>query len=118
MAQNNHIVAPLGGIEYLSKGYFMSQEQEDAVAGRTIRELGVVKRECVSLVAEAHNLGSALVQLGTRLGGDPDTIAATMVDGKVVDAARITQLTETLRAALVQYHRLGAEAETLGIHNT
>lgn len=102
----------------------MSQEEQDAVYGRATREYKDAQKLCSTLTIEAHRIGKALVELGTRMGGEPNDIAKLAFTGQqvslayhpvalfesgIVDQDRISKLTDALRAALSDYHRLGQD---------
>ena len=111
-------------------GYFVSQEDQDAVIGRTVREFNVCKNLCAALTVEAHRIGVALVALGTSLQGEPQEVAriaftnqsvplsyqpAKLIVAGVVDEAKIGKLTEDLRNALSEHRRLSEAVVRLGV---
>jgi hypothetical protein len=108
----------------------VSQEEQDAVIGRVVRELNVCKNRCAALSVEANRIGVSLVALGTILQGTPEEIASVAFTNQavplahqpaklfaegVVDEVNIGKLTEDLRTSLSEYRRLGEAAAKLGV---
>jgi hypothetical protein len=130
MTKNSHFESPRGGIEYQSGGYFMSQEQQDAVIGRVVRELNSATILAAALSADAHQIGTALIALGMKLQGKPQEVAriafhnqsvplqfqpVEMFAPELLDAAKIARLTDGLRNALSDVRRLSDNAASLGV---
>jgi hypothetical protein len=127
---NNGIDMRSGSIKYRAGGYFMSQEDQDAVIGRVVRELNDSKNLCAALTVEANRIGAALVSLGSSLQGDPDQVAKVAFTNQAVslayqpvnlfaegdvDEIKIGKLTEDLRSVLSAMRRLGEHAARLGV---
>lgn len=107
----------------------MSQEQEDQVVGRIVREKKDAEQKLARLAAEASRIGEVLVDLGTQLVRYPATIqfegVATNVeylrrDGSIfktneIDGARIAALTNEIRSATAKLEELEKQAGRLGV---
>ena len=119
----------LAGIKY-RRGYFVSQEEQDAVIGRVVRELSAVKNKAAALTVEAHRIGAGLVELGTTLGGTPEQVAklaannqsvsmrfqpVKLFDATLLDGSKLAQLLDDLRASLSDMQKLSEDATRLGV---
>ena len=58
-------------------GYLLSEEQQDAVIGRVLRELKETKQKLAKLRAEADRIGQALGRIGQTLVSNPQSLVFT-----------------------------------------
>jgi hypothetical protein len=110
-------------------GYFVSEEQKDAVIGRVVREKVGVEKEVALLRIEARRLGQVLYLIGKDLTERPEHVgfsgvggnikyaqsSATLFEARDIDGNQIVKLVTDLRTALDKLERLNQEAKSLGI---
>lgn len=107
----------------------MTTQDQDAIAGRLIREIKEKEREIAALRAEMHRIGQSLEQLGGELIDDPEHVvfelqAADMryvIPGKPafqpadLSCHNLEHLTNDLRKALEELKQKKEHAGQMGI---
>jgi hypothetical protein len=100
-------------------GYFMSQDQEDAVVGRLVRERTAHKQKLVKLKEEAIRLGRNLEALGRDLQDDGKrwNIAVDAYKSLLSEstAENISKLKTEIRDTELESSRLDGRLRELGI---
>jgi hypothetical protein len=121
------------GVPYRkTEGYFMSQEQQDAVVGRTVREMREAEEKLAKLEAEARTVGEALMEIGRALCNSPAHLieegqsyntkfAAGPRGGmgfyrasQLISADKLKSLTEDVRATMLEFDRLNETLQRMG----
>ena len=108
-------------------GYFMSDEDQDAVVGRLFRDYKENDELLTKLEAEAERIGMALESVGRALKSHPEGVMQEhdscpldlmnrrqTYNPSLFDAARIKQLTDQYRQALETLGRIGEHLRALG----
>src|ERR1051326_5300053 len=104
----------------------MTQENQDAVIGRIVREKKQAENQLVLLRAEADKLGSILVELGQMLKVQPEHVAfqdqpviprfsRAVRTYQLLDSAKIAKLTHDIRDEVAKVEELGSRAAKIGI---
>ncbi len=116
-------------IEYPQKkgGYFMTQQEQDAVVGRLIREQRETDEFIAKLDAEAQRLGQAYSELGQALTTNPEGILFPKegIDGRfapvqhlvpdsLLNADKLKALATDYRTALIKRKQLEDQLKKLG----
>jgi hypothetical protein len=111
--------------------YFMSEEQEDAVIGRVIREKKEAEQHLALLQAEARKFGETFSALGASLRASAEYVVFERQEVDVryhsphgnnrlykaeeINAERVKTLTHEIRTALLRLATLTEEARKLGV---
>ena len=126
----NNCIAGKYGLDSASPGgYFMAQEEKDAVIGRVARERKEAETLVASLRSEARCLGELFSDIGNRLINEPEYVVfeeggstniryvrlGQALSAKKIDGSRLIKLTADLRGALDRLELLRQEAVRLGI---
>lgn len=119
-------------VEYgrsIERGSFMSQQEQDAVIGRVVRERQEAHKTLAVLDSEAKRLGKQLSGLGEMLQIRPATIVFEnqmvavhhkrqgdpLFNPNDISVERIIKLTEEIRGLRDRLDTLQNEAKNLGI---
>jgi|HubBroStandDraft_6_1064221.scaffolds.fasta_scaffold89732_2 hypothetical protein len=113
------------------EGYFMSDEQKDAVIGKVARERAEAKKHLATLRQEADRLGKLLYEMGRQLQFEPEHVVFEREPVNVVysnpnlnrrpyrkeeiDAASILKLTNEIRATMDNLGILDEKARSMGL---
>jgi len=101
----------------------MSEEQEYAVAGRTLKEYADCKRTLAALQLEAGRFGKALGQVGNALAtsstlNTPGFVAVTFVMNEYIPsfptAETLLSITQGIKIELDRKHALSAQLKNMG----
>jgi hypothetical protein len=110
--------------------YFMSEQDQDAVIGRIVRELKAENIKLAALQVEAQRIGSGLSQIGTILSSQPHllfpqgahipaefigTSKPSILGPDYVDFPMIVRLTNEIRDCMMEIKKLDAQSRALGI---
>ncbi|SRR6266567_1282179 len=109
--------------------YYMTQEQQDAIIGRVLRERGEAERHLAALQAEAARLGAYFIKVGSMLDKHPETVFFEALSTNIKYAGSNPQIlqgsnlsleatvhtTNEIRDAMEKVERLRAECERLRI---
>jgi predicted trehalose synthase len=95
-------------------GYFMSDEQQDAVIGRVLRELKEAKQKLARLRAEADRIGQALGRIGQTLVSNPQSLVFASGSINVPTHEELASLTNDIRNTMQEVDRLKQQASDLG----
>lgn len=105
----------------------MTQEDQDAVIGRVVREQRDLRAKLAALEVEAQNIGVIFANLGAMLQGDPQGIAFENHPGPPelmgrplfkqtdINAQKILKLVDDLRETQRALHNIEAKARQLGV---
>src|ERR1700693_1348240 len=74
MAENTSFAVPETCYPFAQRGYFMSDEQKDAVIGRVARGRSEAKKHLAALRADATRLGQILSEIGRQLQMSPEYV--------------------------------------------
>lgn len=112
-------------------GYFVSEEQQDAVIGRVARERSEAKKKLALLRAEAVRIGQTLADIGRRLQIDPQYVVFEREPVNIIysnsklnnpplrkadiNGDEILKLTNDIRATTDNLKILEEQAKNLGI---
>lgn len=109
-------------------GYFMTQEDQDAVIGRVVRERRDLQTKAGALEAEAQNIGMMFAQLGQMLRDYPERVvfeshpAPAELLGKVpvfkqadINSQKVLKLVDDLRETRRALQNIEAKARQLGL---
>jgi len=99
------------------EGYFMSQDQADAVLGRLVRERSEAQKHLILLQAEARKLGELFTGLGTMV--QPDKVWNISLESYQSSLSKetyekIAKLKTELRETEQNLARLNDEAKKFG----
>ena len=101
------------------RGYFVSQNEQDAVVGRVVRQYAETSKRYALLVAEAESIGKELAMLASALREHPNR---ALQDKTQADAAaqrlnidRIKKLTDEIRQCEFELNALQVQKDSLGI---
>jgi hypothetical protein len=109
---------------------FVSQEAQDAVIGRVVREQAETRKNIETVGAEAHRLGKILEQIGRMLQTYPQTLITQgesfnkeSLDGQQVhiipsdfpDAGKVASVAGDMRRFIEQSHELERQRRALGV---
>ena len=102
----------------------MSQDEQDMVAGRVMREHGEAEKKLVLLKAEAHKVGEFFIQLGTqfktspqliRLVKDGEPLTPGVQPSKIPSVDTLQKLVDDIRTTTVLERTLHEQAKQLGM---
>jgi hypothetical protein len=127
---NHDSPSALGGYMLPANGgYIMSQDEQDLLAGRTMREKAEAKRKLDQLIAKAGQLGARLTALGEMLQQSPQNVMFEGISTNIkyvspgagsfraheVNGKEIAELTTAIRDAMEEVDRVKQRAERLGV---
>jgi hypothetical protein len=112
-----------------ARGYFMSQDEQDATIGRVVRERKELKAKIATLKAKANQQGETLANIARVLGSTPELVAfmnqssgaAPLTNVHYFDAAKYPQLNDIaavgneIRETMETLRRVEAQATQLGV---
>jgi hypothetical protein len=109
----------------------MSNEEQDAIVGKTLRERNEAVKRLAALVTKAQKIGDALSRLGNDLQGSPENVIFDQQphdvrfgakDGYVfhkkdLNADEIYALCDEIRKTKIESDRLTSTLINMGIEN-
>jgi predicted trehalose synthase len=110
-----------------TKGYFMTQEHQDAAIGYVVRERGEQQQKLAALKAEAHKIGTRLADIADTLAQHPQNlyfeslshtvgfISVRPYDAAVLNPKRLAELTNDIRVTMEKLQSLDEKARELHI---
>lgn len=115
--------------QVIERGYFMSQEEQDAVIGRVVREHKAATTKLAYLRSEATRLGQELSAIGQALMSQPDSLIRRgedmpgrfagpqlhIVNPEALDLEKIMRLTKEIRERMKEIGDLDKDKSDLGI---
>lgn len=115
--------------QVIESGYFMSQDEQDAVIGRVVREHKAESSKLALLRAEADRIGNQLSNIGIILASEPHSLIRQgegvpteligpklrSVNAEDIDFERVMKLTKEIRECLMRIKELDRQKLNLGI---